>query len=294
MKSLNSEPLSVTAGEISRNFGHWQDRALEAPVIVTHHGRPRVAVVSANVFFGLTGERVERDTRSETALSALLGAMTEAFVAFDEGLAVMAVNHPFEALVGLSSSQLISHGWSDLFPAPGQALIGEHLLRSLRAGEVIEFEASVSPGGDRRCSMKTFPYPGGVALLLLNRSEERDLRRRFQAANAFRMATSHLHDFGAARLNIRGAFAELDERFAAMTGFKVEELIDYRLTDVVRPAERHALAARIETVLRTNEPAVTPATLLVKNGGEREIEMSLAPVLEDCSPMGLIVAARAA
>ncbi len=87
MKSLNSEPLSVTAGEISRNFGHWQDRALEAPVIVTHHGRPRVAVVSAGLFFGLTedggGGREARE-RSEAALAALLGAMSEAFVAFDE------------------------------------------------------------------------------------------------------------------------------------------------------------------------------------------------------------------
>lgn len=296
MKVHSPEQLSVTAGEISRNFGHWQDRALEAPVVVTHHGRPRVVVVAANHFFGAGDSAPGREavTRSETALAALLGAMTEAFVAFDETLRVVLANHPFEALAGLSNGQLDGLGWSELFPAPGQALIGEHLLRSVKAGEITEFEASASPSGDRRCSMKTFPYPGGVALLLLNRSEERDLRRRYQTADAFRTATSNLHDVGAARLNIRGVFAELDERFAAMTGFKVEELIDYRLTDVIRPAERHALAARIEGVLRTNEPVVTAATLLVKNGGEREIELSLAPVLEDCSPMGLIVAARAA
>lgn len=293
MKSIASEPLSVTAGEISRNFGHWQDRALEAPVIVTHHGRPRVAVISASLFFGLAGDRAERDARSETALSALLGAMSEAFVAFDEDLKVADVNHPFEAMAGLSSGQLSGLGWRALFPAPCQALIGEHLLRALKAGEVVEFEASASAGGERRCTMKAFPYPGGVALLLVNRSEERHLRRRFEEADAFRTATSNLHDLGAARLNIRGVFAELDARFAAMTGFKVEELLDYRLTDVIRPAERHALAARIETVLRTSEPAVTSATLLVKNGGEREIELGLAPVVEDSSPMGLIVAARA-
>lgn len=296
MKSLNAEPLSVTAGEISRNFGHWQDRALEAPVIVTHHGRPRVAVVSAGLFFGLSAETGghRARTRSETALSAVLGAMSEAFVAFDERLRVTAVNHPFAALAGLAATQLEGLTWADLFPAPCQILIGEQLLRALKAGEVVEFEANASPDGARRCSMRAFPYPGGVALLMLNRSEERDLRRRFEAAEAFRIATSNLHDLGAARLNVRGAFAELDERFAAMTGFKVEELIDYRLTDVVRPAERHALSAQIEAALRTNAPVVTLTTLLVKNGGERTIELSLAPVLEDYAPMGLIAAARAA
>jgi hypothetical protein len=47
-------------------------------------------------------------------------------------------------------------------------------------------------------------------------------------------------------------------------------------------------------VLRTNAPTVIAATLLVKNGGEREVELSLAPVLEDFALMGLIAAARAA
>jgi len=296
MKTLGSEPLSVTAGEISRNFGHWQDRALEAPVIVTHHGRPRVAVVSAGLFFGLTGEAAGGEAlgRVETALSALLGSMSEAFAAFDENLRVAVVNRPFEALAGLCARQLEGLSWDLLFPAPCQAMIGQQMRRALVAGEIIEFEASAAPGGERRCSMRTFPYPGGVALLMLNRSEELDLRRRFEEATAFRTATSNLHDVGAARLNVRGAFAELDERFAAMTGFKVEELIDYRLTDVVRPAERHALSARIEAVIRTNQPVVTIATLLVKNGGEREVELSLAPVMEDFAPTGLIAAARAA
>ncbi len=292
---MNSEPLSVTAGEISRNFGHWQDRALEAPVIVTHHGRPRVAVVSAGLFFGLTGDSSGREARvrSETALAAVLGAMSEAFVAFDEHLRVQSVNHPFEALSGLSAPQMEGLTCAELFPAPGQVLIAEQLLRALRAGEVVEFEAAASPDGERRCSMRAFPYPGGVALVMLNRSEERDLRRRFEASEAYRAATSNLHDLGSARLTVRGSFAELDERFAAMTGFKVEELIDYRLIDIVKPAERHDLSARIETVLRTNVPAAMSTTLLVKNGLDRHVELSLVPLMENFAIVGLVAAVRA-
>lgn len=47
MKSRDIAPARVTAGEISRNFGQWQDVALSGPVIVTHHGRPRVVMTSA-------------------------------------------------------------------------------------------------------------------------------------------------------------------------------------------------------------------------------------------------------
>lgn len=294
MKTLNSEPLSVTAGEISRNFGHWQDRALEAPVVVTHHGRPRVAVVSAGLFYGLTGEdQRQARGRSEAALAAVLGAMSEAFVAFDEQMRVTAVNHPFEAVAGMSAAQLEGLACCELFPAPCQALIREHVLRALRAGEIVEFEASAAPDGERRCSMRAFPYPGGAALLMLNRTEERDLRRRLDAAMAFRTATSNLHDLGAARLNVRGAFADIDDRFADLTGFAVDELIDCRLTDIVRPAERHALSVQIEAAMRSQQPLVDTVTLLVKNGDEREVELSLAPLMEDFAPMGLVAAARA-
>jgi hypothetical protein len=47
-------------------------------------------------------------------------------------------------------------------------------------------------------------------------------------------------------------------------------------------------------VPRTSQPTVTAATLLVRNGGERVIESSLAPVVEGYAATGLIAAARVA
>lgn len=50
MRNAYGEATYATAAEVSRNFGRWQDQALAGPVVVTHHGRPRVVVVSAQQY----------------------------------------------------------------------------------------------------------------------------------------------------------------------------------------------------------------------------------------------------
>ena len=39
--------VTTTAADLNRNFGLWQDRAMSEPILVTHHGRPRSVLVSA-------------------------------------------------------------------------------------------------------------------------------------------------------------------------------------------------------------------------------------------------------
>ncbi len=54
VKNAYGDATYATAAEVSRNFGRWQDQALAGPVVVTHHGRPRVVVVSAQQYETLT------------------------------------------------------------------------------------------------------------------------------------------------------------------------------------------------------------------------------------------------
>mgnify|MGYP001111566096 FL=1 len=61
-----STPDAVTAAEIIRNFGYWQQQALSHPVTVTHHGRARVTLIST--------EEYERLTSGAGAVSGSAGA----------------------------------------------------------------------------------------------------------------------------------------------------------------------------------------------------------------------------
>lgn len=290
----NDSPAThATAGEVSRNFGQWQDVALTAPVIITHHGRPRVVLLSADRYASwnnlpAAGGSAEAHV-AETSREALLEQMAEGFIALDPTLRVTKVNPVFEALAGRSAGQLVGSGWSDLFPLPTQAVIAEQMRRVLRTGEAVEFEAdsTVQPG---RCyGVRVFPYPGGVAALFANRTEEHSLRGRLRHAGAMQTATAALPRLAVARLNIRGVLAEMDDDFLRLTGFSGAELLDCRLTDIVRPSDRRALSQALEKVLQGGPAARVETALLVRAGDERPVELSLAPILHDAGADGVMV-----
>jgi antitoxin Phd len=47
----------TTSAEFHRRIGHFQDRALVEPIMVTRNGRPRVVLLSAEEYERLTGVR---------------------------------------------------------------------------------------------------------------------------------------------------------------------------------------------------------------------------------------------
>jgi prevent-host-death family protein len=58
---------TVTAGEFQRKIGHYQDRALVEPVMVTRNGRERLVLLAAEEFKRL--RRLDREALPVTALS---------------------------------------------------------------------------------------------------------------------------------------------------------------------------------------------------------------------------------
>lgn len=299
MNTGHGEPSVVTAGEISRNFGQWQDRALGGPVIVTHHGRPRVVLVSADYYATWKDDTAfhigEADQPSfETSQSAILDHVAEAFMALNAQLHVTGVNHVFEALVGLSASQIVGRFWEELFPPIARSVMSEQLKRTLRTGEALDFEAPGDGPGVRRYAVRAFPYPGGVAVLIQNRTAEREMLTQIHEAKALDSALSMLPQLMVLRLNVRGVLTTVDANFAKLIGFTTEELLACRLPDIVRPRDRPELTTALEAVLRGDRPAQLATTLLVKNGGELPVRLGVATVINDLVPDGLVIAVTTA
>ena len=295
MNNGHGETSVVTAGEISRNFGQWQDRALGGPVIVTHHGRPRVVLVSADYYSASKEDhsfhpREDREPSYEVSQHAILDHVTEAFMALNAELHITAVNHVFEALVGHNASQLAGR-WKQVRPEPAaRSLMGEQFKRALRTGETLEFEAPGDAPGVRRYAFRAFPYPGGVAVLIQNRTAEREMQAQLNEARALDAALSMLPQVMVLRLNVRGVLTTVDAGFAKRLGFSAEELICCRLPDIARPGDRAELTAALEAALQGGQPSQISTTLLIKDGGELPVRIGLATVVRDLAPDGLVAA----
>ena len=71
---------TVTAADVSKNFGAYQDAAVREPVIITKNGRPRTVLMAYEDFMRLSkrDRRVELTTQlSEAEIAAVERAQME-------------------------------------------------------------------------------------------------------------------------------------------------------------------------------------------------------------------------
>ena len=63
----------VTSREFQRNFGRYRDEALKSPLSITHNGRDRLVIMSADEY-----ERLKRQGRQALAVEELSDAELDA------------------------------------------------------------------------------------------------------------------------------------------------------------------------------------------------------------------------
>lgn len=284
------EPVFVTAGEISRNFGRWQDKAMETPVVVTHHGRPRVVMIASDHYRPAEQASPNLPDAAGAKLGALMNQIAEAFLALDADLRIMAVNPVFEAYVGRAAFQIVGRLWVEVFPKLEGSLLHEHYRRVLRTGEVAEFEVASVMYPGRVVTQTVFPYGGGVAALFVNRTGERERERQIEVANSIEQLARAIPGLSLIEVNIRGGIAKVDGRFSALSGFDTDALVRFRLADIVLPRDRSRLLASIDQALEDEAIPSLRTCILSRDGQEKEVIMTLAPIRQGLRPVALKVA----
>jgi prevent-host-death family protein len=79
---------TVSAGEFQRKIGHYQDRALVEPVVVTRNGRERLVLLSAEEF-----KRLKRRDREVLGLADFTDADLAAIRSAEPPLEAAAFDH---------------------------------------------------------------------------------------------------------------------------------------------------------------------------------------------------------
>ena len=286
-------PRFVSAAEITRNFGMWQDRAAQGPLVVTHHGRPRVMMLAVEQYEELSeragGAAAGLSEELEAArLSVVLGQIGTAFAAFDAALHFVRVNAVAVAHFGLPEERLIGHTPEELFTGR-EAMLGGHLREALRTGEEMQVDLPAGPGGDRLLRMRLFPYPGGVAATFRNVAGLRNAERAATEQAAQAQARALHGGIGVGRLGPRGTFEHVEAPLAAMAGFVPDRLAGVRFTDLLALPCRAAAAQAVEAVLTGRGPQAIDTLMLVNGEGERPVRAALAEIRDGFVIAGAVV-----
>jgi prevent-host-death family protein len=282
MRGPDDEPVFVTAGEIARNFGRWQDEATRGPVVVTHHGRPRVVVVSADTFTALAhagpGGAAVAENTFETRLNAVLSHSVEGFFALDHAMTITGVNRVFEDFFGMAASQMVGRPYAEVFPGSERSMAWEQFQRVLRTGEPSEFEMLSKARTDTVLNVRAFPYSGGMGSLFVNRTEERTMSDRMRGVAALELALNAADHAGIIELNIRGGIVSASGAFERLTSFGPGELARCRLIDLLVPRTRPGVSTAIDAALNGDGPQSASAVVLGRDGRETRAKLGIAAI----------------
>lgn len=260
---------SVPAAELVRNFAHWREVGSREPVMVTHHGR------ETHVFMGLDRFRTmavgDDEAPAPDRTFELAARMHQGLVLCGPDLAITYVNGVALAMAKRWDRDLDGQSLWNAFPELAGSLTEAHIRHSLSSGEASAADIPSPFRDDVWLHVQTFPFAGGVALLLRDITADMQRHRLADVKSAILKAMGVHGGVGYVRVSMRGFIEVVNDSFCAMVGLAADRLADVPIADLVELPARPLFRERLERVLR-GEGDMRFATQLLTNEG------ALAPV----------------
>ena len=291
---MSSDDTTVSAADISRNFGDWQSKALQWPVTITHHGRPRLMLVSVEAFKNAEPKREVDEPAAELSAQfrSVLSHIKEAFYALDQNFQVIEANAAAEDYFGLTREAMLGNDLRELIPHTRDSFAWDIYRRVMTTGELAEFKVKASIRGRPKLNVKAFPYDGGGVGVMFTSLEIADqesvLRKRGEGLFKALKCEPAL---SVAVLNGRGGIELASDAFCALTGFDRGQLETLTLAELVGAAERAPLVKALNEALREDAPTSIDVTLMTKAGGDKKVRLSLGAAAHDVVADEIVVCA---
>ncbi|KQS04648.1 hypothetical protein ASG11_10620 [Sphingomonas sp. Leaf357] len=152
----------VTASELVRHFGLWQERAARTPVYVMFRGRPRLVLTSIEVMEALVAPHIpDREIQGPDS-TALLDLIRDMVVIADADLRITATSRTARAFFGERVAPGIS--LDTLVPIPSRETLLKTLRHVLAAGvaQIVDLPSPRRAGGLLTLTIE--PHRRGVAV----------------------------------------------------------------------------------------------------------------------------------
>jgi len=277
---------TVSAADLRRNFGVWQERAFSMPVVVAKHGKPRLVLASAEHYASAGGGGLEGTNLVSNAIAAVPEHSSEALLVMDRDLRVLAVNRVFEDMAGRAGARLMGHSWRDVFPETAHLTIGEHFRHVLRTGASVQFEASAAMVEGRHYAFSVFPHEHGIAALIANRTAEAEMRQQIEEYRSLAASFAVVPDAAYVRVNLRAFVEAASPQFANLMGFDPMARPHLPFAELLAPDSRVEALERLDDVLSGGRPARFTIAMQNAAGDAVSVKMALAPIWRGSAPTG--------
>jgi hypothetical protein len=276
-----SDPQTVTASTLVRQFGLWQERAARTPVYILHRGRARLVLTSVDLMEAMCGPAAAHDDLAE----ALLDSIDDLVVIVDEALAITHLSAAARRYFDAGSGPGLVLGRLALGPATD--FLVETAARVIARGTAETVEIASPRRPDRRLSVVVQPRHSGAALFAHDVTLEEELKDAAGHVRALDQALAVVEDAAAARINLRGYLEGPTPSLAALTGIAVETLASVRFVTLLEVGSRVAVAEAIEAVIADGCPRGVSAMMPVNRAGSRPIRIGLSLLRRGVAPDGV-------
>jgi PAS domain S-box-containing protein len=299
-----SDETRVSAADLVRNFGFWQEKAISGPVFITHHRRDRLALLSIDQYNSIlaTAEAHGRGETSRsrgrgpaddaiTELSVIIENISDAYLLLDHEETILRVNSRLEALWMVSRDQLIGRKVEEFLPSHRSSLILQKIRRVLltKQPENIEYRSRSTP--TVYLATRLWPHTRGVLLMTTNITELTHLRQQSAEAESLTGAIDRHPQVAHVQIDAKGRFLYSDETIQVWTGFNADTLANTRISDICAPDDRRRVMEAVEDVIGAHVPSALTARFLGRNFSEHAVHLTLAPIMADQNATALTVIA---
>lgn len=254
---------AVTASELVRHFGAWRDRAMNRPVYIHHHGRPKLVLTSVDFIEHLTAGRSSAE-KSGDGLGTLLEMVDSIVLVTDARLCLVGVSPPARRLLGNKDW----HGKSlhDLLPDDVRPFLLRAVEGVRESGVADRLQLRLGRGGDRRVDVSIEPYDGGVCIVGQDRTAQDVVLMAQARMQAIDDMVTLLGNVAWLRINLRGYIVGASRSFEQMSGLAAAAYRSVRLPTLFDLPTRVGVGDTLERVIDTMSAQSTSARLIARDG----------------------------
>lgn len=273
-RPLNSANV-VTASDLVRHFGIWQDRASREPVYVLHRGRPRFVLTSVEIMQALCAPHQAAAGGPNAGIGALLDITRDIVLLVDRDLMLIATSSAARSYFGERAHS--EAPLAALAPTVAMLLLCEAVRRVIASG-LIETIDIAAPFAGRTLNVVIHPCDTGAIVLAHDITVVDDLASVRAQASAEIQAMIATGLTATSRLSLRGYVETPVFALASLAGIEPQALAGVRFVTLIESSSRTAVGKAIEASIEEQTPQITDTLLLVAGAKPRAVRLGFSPI----------------